>query len=140
MKYSQYFEVAKRADTNREFIRLKDDKPKELVDLIAKIHQRLFYGALPNDWIYSVILEAFEALEENDLDDCTIEADIYNHDLLNWLYENGNTFAIQYCNDYLEEFGNRSNDIVQYISGGQWLSKDRIYTYVNDFILETSEE
>lgn len=139
MKYSQYFETAERADTNENFTRLKDNAPEILNELIQEIHGT-FYNCLPNDWIYSVILEAFEAFEENELDDYTIEADIYNSDVLNWLYENGNAFAIQYCNDYLEEFGTRSKEIIQFISGGQSLAKDKIYHKVNDFIQELQED
>ena len=136
MKYSQYFQSAVRTSTQKEFIKLKEDAPKELETLIREIHFRIFEGCLPNDWIYKTILEAFEELEENKLDEINIEADCYYNDLYTWL---GEPFAHGICNEYLEEFAYKTTKIYELIASAQWLAKDKIYNAVNEFMEEHNE-
>jgi hypothetical protein len=140
--YSQYFEKAFRHVGEKEdpksFIRLKDDAPSSLKSFIRDIHFRQFEGALPNDWIYATILEAFEMIqdEDNSLEDINIEADPYYYDLWQWL---GEPFAHGICNEYLEEYAPKTQRIYELIAGGQWLAMDKIYREVAEF-LEVNHE
>jgi hypothetical protein len=91
---------------------------------------------MPNDWVYSMILEAFEDLEENgSTENCNVEADIYNNDLAKWFYENCNAYAHEYCNEGIELMGCET-DILKMISHGQYVAKNNIYEAVENFIDE----
>lgn len=130
-EYSQYFETAKRINGD-EFIRLTENVPKSLRNLIYNIHLHSFGGCLPNDWIYKIILEAFEELEIDSLEDINIEADPYNNDLANWLL---NPFSSEYCQEAQEEgFVSDKSTIYERIGYGQELAKQRIYDTVNNFL------
>ncbi len=126
--YSEYFETRKRNDKN--FVCCKDEVPQELKDLIRDIHMNHFSGALPNDWIYRVIMEAFEELETEKLDDISIEADCYYGQLYEWF---GNPYAHEYCNEAIE-CDSPAKDIYAIISLAQYLSKRNIYESVNQFM------
>jgi len=130
-EYYKHFEAASRGE--KSFIKLKDNAPEELGELIREIHFNHFGKCLPNDWIYKTIMEAFEELEENSLVDITIEADVYYTDLYKWL---GEPFAHEFCNEAMEEAFCEKNEIYSIISAGQYLAKNVIYTSVNDFIHE----
>lgn len=129
---SDYFRIGTRTTTNEKFVYLCDKAPQELQNLVFKIHNIFDCGT--NDWIYDTIQQAFDELTENELDDIAIESDIYNSDLLKWLYENGNQFAIQCCDSWGQETGVQDADIIKQISGGQYLAMRAIYEAVNDFI------
>ena len=133
--YIKYFKVSKRATTGYEFIKLTDDAPENLKDLVRNIH--LNFGVLPNDWIYLIIMEAFEELEDNDIDKITIEADCYYHDLYKWF---GEPFAHALVNEYLSEIGSDCRNIYEIIGHGQSYCKDLIYNEVNNFITNEMEE
>ncbi len=130
MNYSQYFETKKKHDGS-DFIGCKHDAPADLLKLIENIHFNHFDKALPSDWIYQTILEAFEELEENNvLDNLTLEADIYYYDLYRWFSE---SFAHGLCNEVIAEFG-EFKDIYQLIGAAQWKAKDIIYRAVSEFL------
>lgn len=130
--YAQFFETAKRVTNDEDFIRLNLAAPQKLHDLIKDIHFDHFDGCLPNDWIYQIALEAFEALENDDLEDITIESDIYNQDLAKWLL---NPFADEYCQEAQEEgLLPAFAGIYTIIGSGQILAKERIYHTVNAFL------
>lgn len=140
MDYSKYFTVSKN-DAERFFIKLIDNAPDELRDLIYTIHKKHFFGSLPNDWIYWTIYEAFDDLAKDRLDHINIEADIYNHDLAYWFYDNCNQFAHEYCNEWLEEFGNGCKlDMIEIMRNAQEMAKARIYCEVNDFLQQKESE
>ncbi len=139
MDYAAYFVTRKRQD-GTEYVSYAEGAPEELKEFVRRIHMDHFYGALPNDWIYKVIAEAFEGLANDDIDNVTIEADIYTHDLLCWLYENGQSFALQYCAEWLDQFSdNQGLDIAKQIEGGQWLAKNTIYIAVHEFLEEKKQ-
>ena len=137
-KYSDYFEAKTRVN-GEGFICLKDDAPNELRQLMLDIHVDHFFGALPNDWIYSIIFEAFEVLQDLDLekDEYPIESDIWNTDLFKWLCDYGNSFAAEYCNQFIADFvGNPEAHITTIISQGQYGAKFNIYHSVAEFLKE----
>lgn len=136
-KYSEYFIVKKRNETNESFFSLSQDAPKELTKLVYDIHQD--FDCLPNDWIYSIIVEAFEELEETPLDNCSYEADCYYNSLYKWF---GEPYANELCSEYLTEFGCGIDTISMYtiIGNAQYLAKDRIYRFVDEFLEEHDKE
>jgi hypothetical protein len=141
IKNSEYFIQKTRAD-GTTFLYCNEDSPEELRQFIQKVHVDHFFGVFPNDWIYGTIADAFQDLEDNgnDIDTVCYEPNIYNHQLFNWLYENGNAFASEFCNDWLSVYSdNQSNDIVAAISGGQYLAMDAIYRAVNEYLKEQNE-
>lgn len=127
MNYNTFF-----YKTNNGNICLKDERPEELYDLVYDIHQE--FNAMPNNWFYGIIAEAFYFFEEDglDIDDINIETDCYRSDLYKWF---GEPFATACIEDYQEEFGIHSHDVWTIISNGQWLAMDKIYRLVSDFIL-----
>lgn len=130
-KYHQYFKSDLRP-AGKRFYKCVDCPPEDLKDLIYTIHQDLFYGAMPDDWIYETIHDAFYDLEDCSLDSFNIEADPYNYQLYEWL---GSGYAKEYCAEVLEE-GLDAKDIYYIISAAQERAKDRIYRAVEDFINE----
>ncbi len=122
-QYYKYFQSATRVNGD-EFFKLSDDAPQDLQDLVQSIH----FGALPNDWVYQVIMEAFEELSDNDLDDINMESDPYYHDLYKWF---GQPFAHALCNEVMiVGFKN----IYEIIGFAQQQAKQRIYEAVNEYI------
>lgn len=136
MKYSQFFETKNNRTENKLFTCCTDNTPDSLKALIQAIHSDFFGNCLPNDWIYQTIREAFEALEEDELENCTIESDIYNSELTLWLHENGNAFAIEACEEAMEALPNKPYTLLKIIGEAQFLAKHRIYHAVNDFMVE----
>lgn len=112
------------------------DAIPELKDFIMNLHLEHFYKAMPNDWIYEIVSDAFFELACDDLDKITIEADAYYSELYKWLNEG---FADKYCQEYMDEFG-PCDKFWDIISGGQWLAKTRIYDLVNGFLEEHATE
>lgn len=145
MKYSDHFTCIAPEKENLRVI-LRNSAPEKLKELIRHIHVDSFHECFPNDWIYLTIQEAFEELEDNDLTgaenlfdlDLSMEADVYNYDLQKWLFENGNAYATEYCNQAME--GNIYTDIMKVISEGQYMAKRAIYEAVFDFIKENGNE
>ena len=125
--YQKYFTLNK-----REVLCLKDNAPEDLKVLVYNIHHS--FDALPNDWIYMQIANAFEAFSPEDycLDDITIETDCAYGDLYRWA---GESFAHTCMSDYLEQAG-KVKGFYELIGAGQWLAMDRIYHMVSDFINE----
>jgi hypothetical protein len=113
----------------------KDEAPQELRELIQKAHGNM----LPNDYRYNFVVESLEAIAEDRED--SIEADIYNRDLLNWLSSHLDRSA--YCDQYVEEYGGidtKNFNIINVISGGQYLEKLEVYHSVLHSLEEIIEE
>ena len=129
MGYIEYFE-SKQIERSQIII-LKKEAPENLKGLIKSIHS-YFYDCLPNNWIYSTIYEAFIDLEKEE--NINIEADIYYHQILNWLYENGTQYAIQYCEDAKESYG--CLGFMEILSEAQKMAKINIYREVEFFLID----
>lgn len=136
-EYTQYFETAERFETKNNFIRFSCGTPKELSDLVREMHRECFY-CFPNDWIYKIILQAFEELEDTHYEDMVIDTDLYYSDLYKWF---GEPFAKHFVDLANEEGFCNQTDIYKQIESGQWMAKDMIYRMVDEFIkLNESEE
>ena len=132
MSYLDCFTISKHSD-GTNFVHLIDSAPEALRELVRSIHFEHFFECFPNGWVYHTIYSAFEELALDDLDNITIEADIYNTELTTWLNDNCNLFAHEYCNEILEQ-GMQFKDIMGIISSAQQMAKTRIYESVNDFL------
>jgi len=135
-KYSEYFTHKKRND-GLDFICLVDGAPQELEKLMYSIHKDHFDYTLPDDWIYENVYDAFEALETGDDFDSvlqSLEPDIYNVDLCEWLKCG---FAQGYCNESLEE--SEHKNIMQAVQAGNYRAKEVIYFAVRDFLDDQKE-
>ena len=128
--YTKYFQIKTRVQDQKAFYCLTDDKPKELYQLVFDIHQ--MFDALPNDWIYKTIYEAFDELSRDLIGNISIESDFYNSDLKQWFLE---PYSTSMCDDYLISFDHNPKDIIEILSGGQWMMKDKIYHAVSDFLV-----
>lgn len=131
--YTQYFIRGVRVGGDK-YVYLSDDAPAELKELIRKIHFESFYECLPNDWIYSMTREAFETLEQDDLEDINIETDIYHHDLAIWFAQNHFAYANQLSAEMMEDFGSGCQNAISLIEIAQHEAINRIYQAVNDFL------
>jgi hypothetical protein len=137
MKFSQYFTTVTREVDDREIVKCIDNAPQALRDFIREVHGE-FDDCLPSDWIYEQIFYYFELLEENDneIDNISIEADVYNHELIEWLKQ---PFAIGLCDDVLEEKFCDEKSLISTISMGQYIAKDTICRLVHEFIKQQGE-
>ena len=71
-----------------------------------------------------------------DVEDGTVypEPDVYTSELLDWLRDNGNAYAIQYCND-VNKVGELSQ-IIEIIQNGQRIAKEFVYQEVQKFMTD----
>lgn len=128
-KLHEYFEEKCRKD-GTTFVCCIDETPDELKNFVHLVHKHFDCG-FPNDWIYKTITCAFEALDNDKLDDCSIEADIYDHELIKWLYE---PFAIGVYNEVIEEGLSDGKNLLFSIQAAQEYSIRRIYEMCNEFM------
>lgn len=115
--------TTKTRENGERFVYQKDNAPEWLNDLCHDAHGSL----LPDDFIYSVIEDALDAIIDNDgdTDSVELEADIYTRDLLDWLGSHSSRVA--YCDKAAEEFGAEfDGDIIWQIQMGQHLEKREI--------------
>lgn len=121
---SEHFEHAKR-DNGTDYVRTKDGAPEWIKALCMAAHDDC--GLLPDDWRYTMILDALNALAEagdSELDDVTIEPPIYTHELLAWLASNGERVAI--CDEAAVEYGRSEDGILADISQGYWHEQSQV--------------
>lgn len=145
-QYHNYFERRERVinkgsvdEKIQPFYCCKEEAPQDLSDLIYNIHKEHFFGCFPCDWIYDTMHSAFLDLADNELDDCSIEADSYTYELWKWL---GNSYASEFIAEAIEEglISEKESNIYNIISGGQWLAKKRIYEVVDEFMQGEEQE
>ncbi len=124
----KWFELAERKE-GETYHRRKDNAPEWVRDMTHEAHGSM----LPDDWRYQFIVEALCALEA-DGEDATLEADIYTHDLTNWLGSRAD--RIGYVDEALENglVGTESG-IVPILQLGQWTEKDEVLSLVREFLL-----
>lgn len=131
MKYSNFFTKITLVNGKQRVI-LTEGAPAGLGELIHHIHKEFFNDCWPNDWIYKTIRMAFLDIEDG-RGECPIEADIYTSDLLEWLYENGQQYAIDLVG--VAEFGiGIGQNLMGMISNGQLYAMQLIYKAVNKFL------
>lgn len=129
--YQKYFQRKMRAnETKTSFTCLRSNAPENLTEFMYTIHQS-FDDCLPNDWIYETAHTAFDELSNDPIDKITIEPDVYNHELIEWL---NNPYALSVIGECQEN--DATLDFLDIIRCAQIYSKDRIYSMVNDFMQE----
>ena len=141
--YRSFFERKEvSTDRNREgFIWInKDHDNEEVKDLCFTAHS----GTLPDDFIYSRIVEALDCLSEREPEDEDkarerleeLEADIYTSDLTEWLNSSNN--RVYYLTEALEQF--ECKDGFQALAIAQKLEIDEISNAVLDYIIRNLDE
>lgn len=129
--YLQYF---KQLD-NTYKLQPTENIPEELKTLVHNAHDSF----LPDDYKYLYIVESLNMIvdsttEDNYMEDITseIEADTYNHELLEWL--NSNINRANYCDQYIEEYGELKDvNLMERIAYGQLYEKQQVfYSVLNE--------
>ena len=140
MSYSEFFVEDMKDDSKTRFIKIKDGAPQFLRDFVRSVHVDIFDGLWPNDWVYKIISQAFEELEENgnDLERVSIEPDCYYYELDKW-FSSSLTFS-GFCDEAVAEGLASGKEIYKTIAAGQYLAMIRIYGMVYDFLNEHSFE
>lgn len=133
-----YAQFEKRTrDNGREFWALKDGKPEWMQEMCHEAHG----GMLPDDWKYQFVLEAVVALSEaDDPDDVQLEADVYNHELLQWLASHLERAG--YVDEAVQSYGIESKgfDLMQVIALGQLHEKEEVLGIVRSYLERRAEE
>ena len=109
----------------------------ELKEFIRKVHYRLS-DALPNDWIYEVIHEAFYVWDEyEDKDDFVYERqeDAYYSELHKWA---GEPFALEFLDEVLGTWERNFNGFYDVIACAQRLAIENIRGAVREFLEENN--
>lgn len=127
-------------ENGAEFITLTDDAPDWAEDVIRTAHGDL----MPDDWRYRFIEDACQAIieHEDDRDSAyeSLEADVYYHELLQWLASN--LSRIGYCDDAAQDFGISDGSIINIIQWGQLSEKQETFNLLYDALeaLATEQE
>jgi hypothetical protein len=112
----------------------------------AKACQRLALAAhgdgemLPDDWRYAFINEALNAIADSsgNFEELEMEADIYNHELTEWLGSHGQRPS--YCDEAVRDgLVSADADMIARISAGQYLEKHEVLDAVLAYLREEAE-
>lgn len=121
------FFVWDKRDNGKEFVKLTDNAPESLKDLVREAHDSMS----PDDYKYEFVFQALNLLVENeDPDDAQVEPDIYNYDLAEWL--GSHVERSEYVNEAVQEWGvsATSFDIYQVIGLGQLREREEVFHIV----------
>ena len=122
------FERRHREADDSHFFARKDDAPEWIQDMCRDSHG----DSWPDDTIYQFIIESLDALADSDYpEDAYLEADVYTHDLLEWL-ASSNT-RVGYCDEAMSEFGT-TGSILAIIALGQYTEKREVLDSVRSFL------
>lgn len=131
---------ARQGDEPGHFYTLKDRHPVWVQELAHKAHGDM----MPDNFRYETIVDVLQALSEGqDPEEPSLEADVYNHDLLAWLASNLERAG--YVDEAVEQFGHageggsRGGGITGDIAQGQWYEKDEIWRLVVEALNERLE-
>ena len=123
---------------DKEIWHLKDGSPEWMTERVHEAHGDFF----PDDYKYQFVVDALDALQEqDDIDDAweSIESDIYTHDLLTWL--SSNLLRTDYCDQAAEELGVKdAATLVERITLGQWFERKEVFDIVAQFLQNKAEE
>jgi len=132
-EFTKYFTRIQKQDPDKKILILNDSAPEELKDLVQKAHA----DYPPDDFRYEFIYSAFQAFADcqvdDDLDEVFMEADIYNHRLIEWL--GSNLKRIGYCDEAQSEFGLENPDVMTLITYGQQMEKDEVLALVRESLI-----
>jgi hypothetical protein len=126
-KYMLTFLTTGKRDNGETFVKQREHAP----DWVDQVCREAHGDMLPDDYRYSFIQEALEAIVNSDsLDDAEIEADIYTHDLINWLGSTNSRYC--YVDDARSEFGH-ADSVIDEIRQGQLMEKREVLdTIINE--------
>lgn len=132
-EFSKYFTHIKKHDPDNEILILEKSASEGLNDLVQNAHDDF----LPDDFRYEFIYSALQAFADcqvdDDLDEVFLEADIYNHRLIEWL--GSNLKRIGYCDEAQSEFGLENPDVMTLITYGQQMEKDEVLALVREALI-----
>lgn len=118
------------------FWTLKTYRPVWLKDLSRAVHDDGHF--LPDDFKYQTMVDVLNALSEGqEPDDLNLEADIYNHDLLQWLASHLERAG--YVDEAVENYGHSDQGVLGDIRQGQWYEKNEIARIMVDGLKEELE-
>jgi hypothetical protein len=119
-----YFKQAKRTDGSEYWSFDHDTTPQWVQDLAYAGHDR--GGMFPDDWRYEFIVEALDALSDDD--EPELEANIYTSELCDWLASHGSRPS--YCDEAHEEWGSVPDSIVAWLQWGQLREREEVLASV----------
>ena len=124
-KVSAMFTKSTRADGHTEYWHLKntENAPEWVRDLCHDAHGEM----LPDDWKYQFIVEALDALSENeDPGEICMEPDIYTGELTAWV--SSHLERVGYVDECIDEFGviDKDTPLVSFLSYGQQREKEEV--------------
>lgn len=145
-QYLTYFRVLERENAPNTYCWKEDVVvPEALKDLCYEAHEDM----MPDDYKYNYIVDALELIADSDedtdleeLSSSNIEADVYTFDLLKWLSSNldRHYYVNGYVQDLLGTIEAKDFDLIQLISGGQWLEKREVFNIILNGLNKIVEE
>ena len=110
-----------------------ESEEAEIKELCYAAHDDM----MPDDWKYRFIVDALDLIAEaDDVDDVTIEPDIYTADLTAWLASHNG--RVYYLTQALEEYG--ETDGFRALACAQAFEREEVYFSVLSSIREMVEE
>jgi hypothetical protein len=134
---SFFYRKKRREDDENEIWVYRSDRPDWLQNLVHDAHGNM----IPDDWRYSFIVEALNAIEENtDLDEAceSLDSDIYTSDLTGWLHSRND--RVGYVTDARDELGRGEGGLNEDNARGQLMEKYEVLNSVYKFLEELAEE
>ena len=100
--------VKSKRDSGEEFVKLRDESPDWMTDIVHAAHEDgSIGGMLPDDWRYRFVEDAVDALaemdENNDPNDAELREYILTHDQTGWLHSHLTRHG--YVDQAMEEYG-----------------------------------
>lgn len=131
-----HFKTFRRGDDKEDHWSLKDDAPEWIRDDVCyEAHGSM----MPDDHKYAFIVEALDALAENeDPDDIDLEADIYNADLLKWV--SSHLERAGYVEEAIEESGGEHPGFFESLMMGQAAEKREVLYSVRQSLEKRIED
>ena len=129
----KYFKHRTRSSTGESFWTCTDNRPEWVHDMVYTAHAK----ELPDDYKYQFVVEALDAIcDADDLDDITIEPDLYNSDLTAWLSSSIARFS--YCDDAIAEYG-PVKSLFDLLQLGQQREREEVLYLVIDALEELAD-
>ena len=114
----------KKRDNETSFVCFKDSRQDWMQDIVRDVHSEM----MPDDFKYKFFKESLEAIIENEnFDDAieSLEPDIYNYDLYQWL--SSNLSRAEYVNASIQELKGTDFDIFDVIRSGHLNEKREVF-------------
>ena len=135
--FLKQFKLEVRPSNQTEFYTLAENADPDLRILVREAHRDF----LPDDFRYEQIVNALAALadlEGEDLDEVSLEPDVYNSDLLKWLSSSYD--RVVYCDQAVEEFGLEKVELMTIITYGQQQELDEIVSLVRESLISFCQD